>query len=95
MEIKYRLDRDNLYIYSYGELDEYTAGNARRDIDKIIDENAFCKSVIFDFANLFSRWDFLRCEIFSSKINGICSPYIYEMYTVDEYISYYVTVIQK
>lgn len=52
MEIKFRLDRDNLYIYSYGELDEYTAGNARRDIDKIIDENAFCKSVIFDFANL-------------------------------------------
>ena len=52
MEIRYRLDKDNLYIYSYGELDECTAANARKDIDRIIDENAFCESVVFDFANL-------------------------------------------
>lgn len=52
MEIKYRLDNDNLYIYSYGELDEYTANEARREIDNIIDKNILCRSVIFDFANL-------------------------------------------
>lgn len=52
MEIKYRLDKDDLYIYSYGELDEYTASAARREIDRIIDGNILCKSVIFDFANL-------------------------------------------
>ena len=52
MEVKYRLDRENLYIYSYGELDEYTADKARREIDKIIEDNAPSKSVIFDFANL-------------------------------------------
>ena len=52
MEVKYRLDRENLYIYSYGELDEYTAEKARREIDKIIEDNALSKNVIFDFANL-------------------------------------------
>ena len=52
MEIKYRLDKDTLYIYSYGELDEYSAASARGEIDRIIDENALYKSVVFDFANV-------------------------------------------
>lgn len=52
MEIKYRLDKDTLYIYSYGELDEYSSNAARGKIDKIIDEHALSKSVVFDFANV-------------------------------------------
>ena len=52
MEIKYRLDKDTLYIYSYGELDEYSAASARGEIDRIIDENALYKSVVFDFENV-------------------------------------------
>ena len=52
MEITYRLDKDTLYIYSYGELDEYSAASARGEIDRIIDENALYKSVVFDFANV-------------------------------------------
>ena len=52
MQIKYRLDKDTLYIYSYGELDEYSAGEARGKIDRIIDEHSLSKSVVFDFANL-------------------------------------------
>ena len=52
MEIKYRLDKDTLYIYSYGELDEYSAASVKGKIDRIIDENALYKSVVFDFANV-------------------------------------------
>ena len=67
MEVKYRLDRENLYIYSYGELDEYTAEKARREIDKIIEDNALSKSGIFDVANL----SFMDSTCYSADIKRL------------------------
>ncbi len=52
MTIKHKNSEGNLYIYFCGELDEYTAGNVREQLDNLIENNMRAKSVIFDFCNL-------------------------------------------
>ena len=89
MEVKYRLDRENLYIYSYGELDEYTAEKARREIDKIIEDNALSKNVIFDFANLsfMKDGDILQIgtpqDIYNEPKNAFIADFIGESNIID------------
>ena len=52
MEIKYSVDKNNLYIYLFGELDEYSARRGKRAIDDLIDENSDVGNVIFNFSHL-------------------------------------------
>jgi len=52
MEIKYNIAKDNLYIYLYGELDEYSAQGARQTLDNLLDANINTKKVVFNFANM-------------------------------------------
>ena len=50
MEINYASDRKSLFVYLDGELDEYSAKQAKTSIDKKIDENISVKNVVFDFS---------------------------------------------
>ena len=52
MEIKYRRVDDNLTLYICGDLDEFSASNARNIIDKVIMNNANTSKVIFDLSGL-------------------------------------------
>ncbi len=52
MEIKYRKNNENLTLYVYGELDEYSAGTAKNILDKLIMDNVNTKKVIFDLSGL-------------------------------------------
>ena len=52
MVVKHNLVNNDLYLYFYGEIDEHGVSNQRAKIDKLIDENAFVKSVIFNFENV-------------------------------------------
>lgn len=52
MDIKYVVDRNNLYIYLFGELDEHSATYVKSKIDELITENSEVKSVIFNFSRL-------------------------------------------
>ena len=48
MEVKYNCNKDSLTLYVYGELDEYSASNAKDALDKVIYDNLNAKKVIFD-----------------------------------------------
>ena len=52
MEIKYGVERNILYIYLYGEIDEYSSGKCRSKTDEIIDRCTGVKNVVFNFANV-------------------------------------------
>ncbi len=52
MDVKYSVDKDKLYIYMSGELDESNARSAKSEIDDIIDSNMEVKNVIFNFSHL-------------------------------------------
>ena len=52
MDIKYVVDRNNLYIYLFGELDEHSATYVKSKIDELIAENSEVKSVVFNFSRL-------------------------------------------
>ncbi len=52
MQIKYKKLYNDLYLYVYGELDENSAGGAREILDKLINQNATAKKVIFDLSGL-------------------------------------------
>ena len=52
MEVKYRVERNGLYIYLYGELDEFSAVYCRLKTDEIIDCAVGFKNVVFDFSGV-------------------------------------------
>ena len=52
MVVKHNLVNNELYLYFYGEIDEHGVSGQKAKIDKLIDENAFVKSVIFNFENV-------------------------------------------
>lgn len=52
MDIKYRKSDNNLTLYIYGDLDEYSASKAREIIDKVIIDNINTSKVIFDLSGL-------------------------------------------
>ena len=52
MEVKYNVDRSNLYIYLFGELDEHSAKAGKSAIDGLIDEYPSVKNVVFNFSHM-------------------------------------------
>lgn len=52
MDIKFKKSSNVLFVYLYGELDEYSAGVCRSPIDKLLDENLMVKKVVFDLSGL-------------------------------------------
>ncbi len=52
MEIKYSKSKSAITFFLHGELDEYSAKNARDVLDQLISDNLNCKSVIFDLSNI-------------------------------------------
>ena len=52
MEIKFKNVSNKLYVYLYGELDEYAARTIRNLLDNLLDQYLQCRAVIFNLANL-------------------------------------------
>lgn len=52
MLVKHNVVNNDLYLYFYGEIDEHGVAKQKENIDKIIDDNAYAKSVIFNFQNV-------------------------------------------
>lgn len=52
MDIKFSIANNVLYLYFYGELDEFTAKNSKALIDGLIDNNLHVSSVVFNLAEL-------------------------------------------
>ena len=52
MELKYKKDGSILKMYLYGELDEFSASNAKNMLDKILNDNIIVKTAIFDLSGL-------------------------------------------
>ena len=52
MDIKYVVDKNNLYIYLFGELDEHSAKTLKSEVDELINSNSCVKNVIFNFSRL-------------------------------------------
>ncbi len=50
MEIKSKLDKNKIFVYFSGEIDEHSATQARSAIDKVLDASSPYKAVIFDFS---------------------------------------------
>lgn len=52
MDIKFKKSSNILFVYLYGELDEYSANVCRAPIDKLLEENLTVKKVVFDLCGL-------------------------------------------
>ena len=52
MEIQYKVNSNSLTLYICGELDECSASNAKKYLDKIIMDNLNTNKVIFDLSRL-------------------------------------------
>ncbi|MBO7377453.1 MAG: anti-sigma factor antagonist [Clostridia bacterium] len=52
MEIKFKNVSGKLYVYLYGELDEYTSHSIRGLLDNLLDQYLQSRAVIFNLANL-------------------------------------------
>lgn len=52
MKIKYNLDRNTLYVYLIGELDECTAGKTRDAIDNLLSDVNGVYKVVFNLSGL-------------------------------------------
>lgn len=52
MDIKYRNSDSGLTFYVRGELDEFSASNAKNILDKIISDNPNSKFAVFDLSGL-------------------------------------------
>ncbi len=52
MDIKYKKNNGNLTLYIYGELDECSASNVKKIIDKVLMDNFNSKSVVFDLSGI-------------------------------------------
>ena len=52
MKIKYNLDKNTLYIYLIGELDECSASKCRDAIDKLILDVGMVNKIVFNLSGL-------------------------------------------
>ena len=52
MEIKYSKSGDRLTVFLYGELDEFSAAEARNVIDDLLLNNLNIKNVVFDLSEI-------------------------------------------
>jgi len=52
MKVKYKKSVNSLYIYLYGELDEYSAVTTKKELDAIIENNSIVNKVVFDMSGL-------------------------------------------
>ena len=52
MDIKYKKSQNNLKVFFSGEIDEYSAVNAREALDKLLVDNLMCDKFIFDLADV-------------------------------------------
>lgn len=52
MDVKTKTINNQLTLYVYGELDEYSAQNAKTILDKVINNNVNVSSVVFDLSGL-------------------------------------------
>ena len=52
MDIKYKVNGNNLFVYLYGDLDEFSALSAKKLLDDLIDDHLNTGKVIFDLSNL-------------------------------------------
>lgn len=52
MEIKFKKSGTTLVVYVYGELDEYSAKDAKEVLDKLINDNIGVSKVVFDLSGL-------------------------------------------
>lgn len=52
MNIISKKNGNNFYIHFHGELDEYTAGHSRKQVDNLLDENISCDRVVFNLSEL-------------------------------------------
>lgn len=52
MEVKYKKNSSALTVYIYGELDECSAPNARKILDKVLNDNLGVSKVVFDLSGL-------------------------------------------
>ena len=52
MDIKIQKNNNQLTLYVYGELDEYSASNAKDLIDRVILDNLNIKNFVFDLSGL-------------------------------------------
>ena len=52
MEVKYKKNGGSLYLYVYGELDEYNASKVKQYLDSVISDNYNSSKVIFDLSGL-------------------------------------------
>ena len=52
MKIKYNLDKNTLFVYLIGELDECTASKTKEVIDGLIDEMLGLQRVVFNLSKL-------------------------------------------
>lgn len=52
MEIKYKKSNSVLTVFIFGELDEYSAMNAKEMLDKLLYDNLNIEKVIFDLSGL-------------------------------------------
>ncbi|MBQ7374299.1 MAG: anti-sigma factor antagonist [Clostridia bacterium] len=50
MEIGCKAEKNKIYIFFVGELDEYSSSKVKQKVDKIIDQTTVNQSVIFDFS---------------------------------------------
>ena len=48
MEIKYNKKGSTITVYIYGELDEFSASNAKDLLDKLLYDNLNSSKVVFD-----------------------------------------------
>ena len=52
MDIKYKKTLNELTVYVYGELDEFSASQSKTILDKLLYDNLNTKKVIFDLSGL-------------------------------------------
>jgi stage II sporulation protein AA (anti-sigma F factor antagonist) len=52
MDIKYKKSANDLTVYVYGELDEYSASQTKTILDKLLYDNLNAKKVVFDLSGL-------------------------------------------
>lgn len=52
MNIKYKKSPNDLTVYVYGELDEFSASQSKNILDKLLYDNLNVKKVVFDLSGL-------------------------------------------
>ena len=52
MDIKYKNTGGNMTVYLNGELDEYSAGQSKNQLDRLIDDNLNIKRFVFNLSGL-------------------------------------------